>query len=80
MAENTDRTLGVHRLVREQQGRVTAATAIGFNVFKPIMQFQVCILRLWANNIERFADNYKSGLEETASSAVVERSKQKQAA
>jgi hypothetical protein len=28
------------------------------------MQFQVSMLRLWANNIETFADNCKSGVEE----------------
>ena len=80
MAEKTDRTLDTQRLAREQQRRVTAATAIGFNALKPVMQFQVSMLRLWANNIERFADNYKSGVEETASSAVEEHSKQERAA
>jgi hypothetical protein len=80
MAENTDRSLDAHRLAREQQRRVTAATAIGFGVLKPIMQFQVSMLRLCANSIERFADNYKSGVEETAASAVEEHSERKRAA
>ena len=39
----------------------TAATAIGVNVLKPIVHFQVSMLRMWANNIERFAGNYERG-------------------
>lgn len=30
------------------------------------MHFQVSMLRMWADNIERFAGNYQTGLEETA--------------
>ena len=30
------------------------------------MHFQVSMLRMWANSIERFAGNYQKGLEETA--------------
>jgi hypothetical protein len=62
MAEKTDRTLDAHRLAREQQRRVTASTAIGLNALKPVMQFQVSMLRLWAKNIERFAGNYENGV------------------
>jgi hypothetical protein len=80
MAENADRTLDAHRFAREQQRRVAAATAIGLSALKPMMQFQVSMLRLWANSIERFADNFKSGVEETASSAVEKQSKQQRAA
>jgi len=36
------------------------------NALKPIMHLQVSMLRMWANNIERFALNYEKGLEETA--------------
>ena len=80
MAEKTDRTLDVHRLGREQQRRVTAATAIGFNALKPVVQFQVSVLRLWANSIERFADNYENGVEKTATSAFEEHLEQERAA
>jgi hypothetical protein len=31
------------------------------------MHFQVSMLRIWAESIERFAGNYQKGLEETAS-------------
>jgi len=35
------------------------------NVLKPIVHFQVSMLRMWANNIERFAGKYEKGLEES---------------
>jgi hypothetical protein len=54
------------RVSRDQQKRVTAATAIGMNALKPIMHFQVSMLRIWANSIERFAGNFEKELEETA--------------
>ena len=31
------------------------------NALKPIMHLQVSMLRMWANNIERFALNYEKG-------------------
>ena len=80
MAEKTDRTLDAHRLAREQQRRVTSSTAIGLNALKPVMQFQVSMLRLWAKSIERFADNYEKGVEKTASSAVEEHPERERAA
>jgi hypothetical protein len=51
---------------RAPQRRVTAATAIGMNVLKPIMLVQVSMLRMWADSIERFAGNYEKGFKETA--------------
>jgi hypothetical protein len=80
MAEKTDRTLDAQRLAREQQRQVTASTTIGLNALKPVMQFQVSMLRLWAKSIERFADNYENRVEKTASSAVEEHSEQERAA
>jgi hypothetical protein len=80
MTEKTDRTLEMHRVAREQQRRVSAATAIGLNALKPVVQFQVSMLRLWAKGIERFADNYENGEEKTASSDVEEHSEQERTA
>jgi len=40
--------------------------AIGMNALKPIMHFQVSMLRMWADSIERFAGNYEKALDETA--------------
>jgi hypothetical protein len=66
----------VTRLARE---RMTTATAIGMKALKPIMHFQVSMLRLWADSIERFAGNYEKGLQETTTT-VEEHSDKKRAA
>ena len=68
-----------NRLVRDPQRRVAAATAIGMSALKPIMHFQVSMLRMWADSIERFAGNYEKGVDETAT-AVKERSDKERAA
>jgi hypothetical protein len=52
MAEQTFET---HRTARDQKRRVAASTAIGLNAVRPILQFQVSLLRLWADRIETFA-------------------------
>jgi hypothetical protein len=74
-----DVTPNANRLARESQGRITAATAIGMNALKPIMHFQVSMLRMWADSIERFAGNYEKGLDETVKT-VEERSDKERAA
>ena len=61
-----DTIASANRSARDPQGRITTATAIGINALKPMMHFQVSMLRMWADNIERFAGNYEKGLEETA--------------
>ena len=53
------------RFARDAQRRTTATTAIGMNALKPIMHFQVSMLRMWADSIERFGGNYEQGFEET---------------
>jgi hypothetical protein len=74
MADNTSNAT---RFAHDPQ-RITATTAISMNALKPIMHFQVSMLRIWANSIERFAGNYERGLEETA--AVEEQSDRQRAA
>ena len=66
-----DQTLDVRRITREQEDRIKAATAVGLNAMKPIIQFQASMVRLWADNIETFARNYEKGLE-TFSSSIEE--------
>jgi hypothetical protein len=51
------------RMTRDQQRRVAAAIAIGLNALKPMVQFQVSLLRLWADNIEMLARNCEKELE-----------------
>jgi hypothetical protein len=60
------------------QRRITSATAIGMNALRPILHFQVSMLRMWADGIERFACNYEKGLEETAT--IVKEQSDKQSA
>jgi hypothetical protein len=61
-----DDTSNANRFARDTQRRITAATAIGMNALKPIMHFQVSMLRMWANSIESFAGKSEKGLKETA--------------
>ncbi|MCP3462675.1 MULTISPECIES: hypothetical protein [unclassified Bradyrhizobium] len=74
-----DQTANANRFAHDSQKRITAATAIGMNALKPIMHFQVSMLRMWADNIERFTGNYEKGLDETAA-AVEEQSDKDRAA
>jgi hypothetical protein len=69
-----DQSLDMRRIAREQEDRIAAATAVGLNAVKPMIQFQASMVRLWADNIETFARNYERGLE-TFSSAVEEQAK-----
>ncbi|WP_316184873.1 MULTISPECIES: hypothetical protein [unclassified Bradyrhizobium] len=43
-----------------------AAASVGMNVLKPVMHFQISMLRMWADSIERFAGSYDKGVEEAA--------------
>jgi hypothetical protein len=63
MSDNTSNSDG---FARDAQRRTTAAAAIGMIAVKPIMHFQILMLRMWADNTERFAGNYEKGFEETA--------------
>jgi hypothetical protein len=50
------------RMTRDQQRRIAATTAIGLNALKPMLQFHVSLLRLWADNIEMLARNCEKEL------------------
>jgi len=62
MADNTS---NADRFARDAQKRITVAATIGMNALKPIMHFQISMLRMWADSIERLS-NYENRLEETA--------------
>jgi len=74
-----DKTPNANGLARDQQTRITALTAIGMNALKPIMHFQVSMLRMWADSIERFAGNYEKGVEETATTVGAQSDKERAA-
>jgi hypothetical protein len=48
---------------REQESRITAAAAIGFNAAKPLLAYQTSMLRLWADNCEHVARDYERGFQ-----------------
>lgn len=74
-----DQTATPNRLANDPQRRIAAATAIGMNALKPMIRFQVSMLRMWADSIEKLAGNYEKKLEETATT-VEERSDRERAA
>ena len=77
MADKTSND--ANRFARDSQRRITAVTAIGMNALKPIMHFQVSMLRMWANSIERFVGNYEKGLEETTTTVEEQSDKEERA-
>ena len=66
-------------LARDSQTRITAATAIGMDALKPILHFQVSMLRMWADSIERLAGNYEKGVEEIATTVEKQSNKERAA-
>jgi hypothetical protein len=74
-----DNIANANRFAREPKRRIAAATEIGMNALKPIMHFQISILRMWADSIEKLAGNYEKGLEETATTVKEQSDKQRAA-
>jgi hypothetical protein len=71
----TDQILDAGRLAKDQQSRIAASTAIGLNALKPMIHMQVSLLRLWANNLEAFAQQYENEVD-AFSSTVEHQSRQ----
>jgi hypothetical protein len=69
----------VNNLARDSQTRMSAATAIGMHALKPMLHFQVSLLRMWADSVERLAGNYEKGVEETANRIQEQASKERAA-
>jgi hypothetical protein len=59
-----DKTSNANLFMGNPQGRITAATEIGLNAWKPIFHLQVVMLRMWADSIERLAGDYQRGVDE----------------
>ncbi len=77
MADNIS---NANRFTRDPQRPTAPLTAIGMNALKPIMHFQVSILRMWANSIERFAGSYEKSLVETKKTVQEPSDREKSAA
>jgi hypothetical protein len=75
----TDNSFDAARMARDQQSRIAASAAIGLNALKPMIGLQVSLLRLWADNLETFAQNCEKGVD-TFSSAAKQEWEQQRAA
>ncbi|WFU17806.1 hypothetical protein [Bradyrhizobium sp. CB3481] len=60
MNSKADKTTNANHFARDPR------QAIGMNALKPVVHFQVSMLRMWADSIERLAGNYEKALDETA--------------
>lgn len=78
MADSSANPTNANRFARDPQSRITATT-IGMDALRPLMHFQVSMLRLWADSIERFAGNYEKALDETATITEEKSGKQRAA-
>lgn len=74
-----DETTNTDAFARNPQRHVSAATAIGMSALKPIIHFQVSMLRMWADSLERLAGNYEKGFEETAANVEKQSDKERAA-
>ena len=63
----------------DPQRGISAATQFGLNAFKPILNFQVLMLRMWADSLESLAGHYERGADDVAT-AVKEQANRDHAA
>jgi hypothetical protein len=75
-----DQSMDARRIAREQESRIAAAAAVGFNAVKPVFQYQTSILRLMADNFELLARNYERGVEAFSSAVEEQQHQTRQAA
>jgi hypothetical protein len=75
-----DQSMDARRIAREQESRITAAAAVGFNAAKPLFQYQTSILRLVADNFELLARNYERGVEALGTAVEEQHHQSRQAA
>lgn len=62
-----DMTSQANQFAGEAQRRISSGTEFGLNIFRPILHWQVLMLRMWADSVERFATNYEKEAHEVAS-------------
>jgi hypothetical protein len=62
-----DMTSNVNQFAGDAQRRIASGTEFGVSMFRPILHWQVLMLRMWADSIERLAGNYEQGAHEVAS-------------
>ncbi|KRR07149.1 hypothetical protein CQ12_30620 [Bradyrhizobium jicamae] len=72
-------TTNANHSAREPQDASPQRKQIGVNALKPIVHFQVSMLRMWTDSIARFAGNYEKALQETATTVEEQTDKQRAA-
>ena len=75
-----DQSMDARRIAREQESRIAAAAAVGFNAAKPLFQYQTSMLRLVADNFEMLARNYERGVQAFNTAVEEQHSQTRQAA
>ena len=68
---DANQSFDTRRIAKEQEGRMAASASIGFNAVKPFIQFQIWMMRLFAENIVQVARNYEKSFE-TASGVITQ--------
>jgi hypothetical protein len=60
---DANQSFDTRRIAKEQEGRMAASASIGFNAVKPLIQFQILMMRVFAENIIQVARNYEKSFE-----------------
>ncbi len=68
---DANQSFDARRMAKEQEGRMAASASIGFNAVKPFIQFQISMMRVFAENIDRVARNYEKSFE-TVSNVITQ--------
>jgi hypothetical protein len=64
---DANQSFDTRRIAKEQEGRIAAGASIGFNAVKPLIQFQILMMRVFAENIIQVARNYEKSFENVSS-------------
>jgi len=68
---DANQSFDARRMAKEQEGRMAASASIGFNAVKPFIQFQISMMRVFAENIDHVARNYEKSFE-TVSNVITQ--------
>jgi hypothetical protein len=68
---DANQSFDARRMAKEQEGRMAASASIGFNAVKPFIQFQISMMRVFAENIDQMARNYEKSIE-TVSNVITQ--------
>jgi hypothetical protein len=75
-----EQSLDARRMAKEQEGRMAASASVGFNAAKPLVELQIAMMRVFAENIERAARNYEKGFDALSNITVQQTTESKREA